>query len=245
MLTYISPSRATKNNVNVGETKQLQVGIWSTGPWPASTRIQCQLLFLSTLFGLELETRQFSRWKIQNISKTSQKISSKGYLLYMMHIKTIKIRKVKGLFLYSTSPWKSEPRPKTQDLIINYVKWIYGVPWPMFIHVLAPSKRIKLQQLQPPRLNCGSSKEIWATWTPARLSTSTSNSSETPPRCPRGTWKLHPWGWLDFFHPRKRNECPKKGCHFKKVKACLPITIVFRGVMSKLSNMLSSTCRGS
>lgn len=100
---------------------------------------------------------------------------------------------------------------------------------PMFIHVLAPSKRIKLQQLQPPRLNCGSSKEIWATWTPARLSTSTSNSSETPPRCPRGTWKLHPWGWLDFFHPPKRNECPKKGCHFKKVKACISNHYSFQG----------------
>lgn len=215
MLTYISPSRATKNNVNVGETKQLQVGIWSTGPWPASTRIQCQLLFLSTLFGLELETRQFSRWKIQNISKTSQKISSKGYLLYMMHIKTIKIRKVKGQFLYSTSPWKSEPRPKTQDLIINYVKWIYGVPWPMFIHVLAPSKRIKLQQLQPPHelrllqgdlshLNAGEieHQHIELIWNSSQVSA--------------GTWKLHPWWWLDIYIPQNGTNVPKKGAISKR-----------------------------
>lgn len=212
MLTYISPSRATKNNVNVGETKQLQVGIWSTGPWPASTRIQCQLLFLSTLFGLELETRQFSRWKIQNISKTSQKISSKGYLLYMMHIKTIKIRKVKGLFLYSTSPWKSEPRPKTQDLIINYVKWIYGVPCsfmfsPLLDHQTTTSKpphELRLLQGDLSHLNAGEIEHQHIELI--------RNSSQVS----AGTWKLHPWWWLDIYIPQNGTNVPKKGAISKR-----------------------------
>lgn len=241
MLTYISPSRATKNNVNVGETKQLQVGIWSTGLWPASTRIQCQLLFLSTLFGLELETRQFSRWKIQNISKTSQKISSKGYLLYMMHIKTIKIRKVKGLFLYSTSPWKSEPRPKTQDLIINYVKWIYGVPCLfMFSPLLRESNynnlktsEVKLRLLQGDlsHLNAGEieHQHIELIWNSSKVS----------------AWdvKITPMRVIGFFSSPKTERMSQKRVPFQKGKGlAFPITIGFRGVMS---NMLSSTCRGS
>lgn len=202
--------------------------------WPSVGINQCQLLFLSTLFGSELETRPVLSLKnpkhIQNIPKN---LKQRILIVHDAHQNYQNKKGIRAVFVINLTLEIRNSRPNHQLCKVDL--WC-----PMFIHVLAPSRpsnynlktsEVKLRLLQGDlsHLNAGEIEHQHIELI--------RNSSKVSARDVKITPNDGDW----IYTSPKTNECPKKGCHFKKVKACLPITIGFRGVMSNMS----STCRGS